>query len=118
MNHFKKVCRFCDAIIEQCRCPSKDKEIILGVCNNCKGKVKGPSSIDLADTTLTELYINEVVAICALLGYPGALVTDLSLIRDFAPEKETLNRLAKILGVKISLNDAIVDLAEKLKNTK
>jgi len=47
MTHYKEVCRYCGAIIMQCRCPGP-KEIRYGVCDNCasggrvkKVKVKG-----------------------------------------------------------------------------
>lgn len=38
MKHFVEVCKFCDSVISQCRCPSSDKEKRLGVCDKCVTK--------------------------------------------------------------------------------
>jgi len=35
-GHYKKVCERCGTIISQCRCPSKDKQIVFGVCDKCR----------------------------------------------------------------------------------
>lgn len=35
-KHYKEVCKLCDDIINQCRCFSKDKEIVYKICNKCK----------------------------------------------------------------------------------
>ena len=37
-NHFIKYCRVCQTVISQCRCPSKDKKILWGVCWDCEEK--------------------------------------------------------------------------------
>jgi hypothetical protein len=36
MSHFIEKCRECGAVISQCRCPSKDKEVRFGLCDDCK----------------------------------------------------------------------------------
>ncbi len=36
MSHFIERCRFCYAVIAQCRCGSLAKEERLGVCETCK----------------------------------------------------------------------------------
>lgn len=36
MSHYKKLCKECDTIIDQCRCMFGDKEIRYGTCNDCK----------------------------------------------------------------------------------
>ena len=36
MGHFIKYCESCGVVIGQCRCPSKDKEILWGLCEDCK----------------------------------------------------------------------------------
>ena len=36
MIHFIEKCYECKAIISQCRCPSKDKELRWGICDDCK----------------------------------------------------------------------------------
>lgn len=38
MSHFKKVCEICKKVITQCRCLSKNKEIIYEICDECKNK--------------------------------------------------------------------------------
>ena len=35
-EHFKKVCERCYTIISQCRCPSKDKQIVYDICDKCR----------------------------------------------------------------------------------
>ena len=35
MSHYKKVCKYCNIIIAQCRCISRDKKIIKIVCVKC-----------------------------------------------------------------------------------
>jgi len=40
-DHFKVVCKHCDAVINQCRCPSPDKHVALGVCEKCLNKPLG-----------------------------------------------------------------------------
>jgi hypothetical protein len=37
-NHFIKYCRECQKVISQCRCPSKDKKVLWGVCRDCETK--------------------------------------------------------------------------------
>jgi hypothetical protein len=37
-GHFKKVCGLCDVIIAQCRCFSKERKLIISVCQDCKDK--------------------------------------------------------------------------------
>lgn len=34
-HHYRKVCRICFHVITECRCPSKDKEIIWDICDDC-----------------------------------------------------------------------------------
>ena len=37
-NHFIKYCRYCQTVISQCRCPSKEKTMSWGVCAGCETK--------------------------------------------------------------------------------
>ena len=53
-NHYIKKCRVCDKIITQCRCPAKDKKVILTVCdeclkNNCKEEETLVNFVDNGD---------------------------------------------------------------------
>jgi len=36
MSHYKKVCRLCEDVIEQCRCMDCNKIIIKGICKDCE----------------------------------------------------------------------------------
>lgn len=72
--------------------------------------------------------------VIAALGFPGALVTDESMVWDFLPisfsrksknvtyDKRATNRMlrrsSKRLGFKIKPNDMIYELAQKLKDSE
>ncbi len=34
--HFKTICKSCEKLMGQCRCPSENKEIRYDVCDSCK----------------------------------------------------------------------------------
>lgn len=36
--HYKTICKYCDKVLGQCRCPSKDKEICYVECPDCHKK--------------------------------------------------------------------------------
>jgi len=38
MSHFIKLCRVCNAVISQCRCPSPNKTTSYGLCSQCTSK--------------------------------------------------------------------------------
>lgn len=38
MSHYIVKCKCCDAMISQCRCPAKNREIRFDICSNCKNK--------------------------------------------------------------------------------
>lgn len=40
-DHYKVVCKYCDAVMQQCRCPAPDKTIAAGVCEKCLKKPLG-----------------------------------------------------------------------------
>lgn len=48
-NHYKVVCRKCNAIITQCRCPDKNKEIRWDVCPSCKTELAKEESAEKKD---------------------------------------------------------------------
>lgn len=48
MSHFKTLCKLCEDVITQCRCPSPDKFIKYDVCDNCVDK------FEEAEKTVTE----------------------------------------------------------------
>lgn len=53
MEHFIEKCKLCGAVINQCRCPSKDKEIRYGVCVAC-AKKKDTYEKDLTKESLMQ----------------------------------------------------------------
>ena len=40
MDHFICYCIRCDKVINQCRCPDKNKTVIYSICDECKKKEK------------------------------------------------------------------------------
>ena len=46
-GHYIEYCTECRGMISTCRCPSKDKEVRYGICNNCR-KTK---DADIANVT-------------------------------------------------------------------
>lgn len=38
MSHFIEICEDCKKVISQCRCPSKNKEQRIGLCESCNEK--------------------------------------------------------------------------------
>ena len=40
MSHFIERCQNCGIVINQCRCPSKDKEERWSLCEDCKSSDK------------------------------------------------------------------------------
>lgn len=39
MNHYKVVCKQCETIMSQCRCPDPNKKVYYEICEKCKSKV-------------------------------------------------------------------------------
>lgn len=37
-GHYVKYCKGCDKVMSQCRCPSKDKTVLYGLCEECEKK--------------------------------------------------------------------------------
>ena len=35
-GHYRKKCSNCERIYEQCRCPSENKQLIMGMCDTCR----------------------------------------------------------------------------------
>ena len=38
--HYKTVCSECEVVIEECKCPGKDKSVIKELCDACAKKKK------------------------------------------------------------------------------
>lgn len=49
MSHFIKKCGSCGIVLEQCRCPSSDKEIYWGTCIACAEKALKQGSCEIVD---------------------------------------------------------------------
>lgn len=41
--HYITICKECKCVINQCRCPSKEKTVNYGFCKTCKEKDKNES---------------------------------------------------------------------------
>jgi hypothetical protein len=39
-GHFIEKCKECGTVINQCRCPSKEKVITYNICSKCENKIK------------------------------------------------------------------------------
>jgi hypothetical protein len=74
--HYKVVCKHCDAVYQQCRCPSPDKAVALGVCPKCLDKPLG-----------------EVIAPLASLGLSRSNMMKRRQTGAAAPESSPLNIL-------------------------
>ena len=66
----------------------------------------------MASVNLIKRYNHEIDLLLDILGHSEALVTDESLIDDFAPTKKTLALLAKNVGINISIHDRLVFVAQ------
>ena len=86
-----------------------------------------PQTDGWASTTLAQRYEQEVCNILAALGEINegikySLVTDLTRFKDFSYNphrplnKKALNKVSKELGVRLSYNMTLVEVAEKLFN--
>ena len=40
MSHFIKYCKGCNKVMEQCRCMACNKEILYGLCDDCKKTIQ------------------------------------------------------------------------------
>ena len=40
MQHFKRICKKCKTIMDQCRCFNMNKQVILDLCDSCKSGKK------------------------------------------------------------------------------
>ena len=40
MSHFIKYCEVCKKIMSQCRCMACDKEVLYGLCDDCKNVIQ------------------------------------------------------------------------------
>ena len=66
----------------------------------------------MASVNLIKRYNHEIDLLLDILGHSEALVTDESLIDDFAATKKTLALLAKNVGINISIHDRLVFVAQ------
>lgn len=79
---------------------------------------KGPLAgmrVEAAPSAQTEMLDAEVQRVLDALGYPEAFVTDLSAVGDFSLSDQELADVGKRLGFTITHDDAIIDIAVRLK---
>lgn len=56
-GHFKLICKECQTVISQCRCPAPDKEIRYSICDTCKAQLlhDGSQIVTGRDNLLPEI---------------------------------------------------------------
>ena len=54
-GHFITKCRYCETVLEQCRCTSKGKEKRWDVCNVCLSKITTGHVLKLSEEYRVEL---------------------------------------------------------------
>jgi len=79
---------------------------------------KGPfagKTVEFAPQSRVQKFAAEVDRILDALGYPDALVTDESILWDFCLEDHELRQLGETLGVAVTKESVIADIAEALR---
>lgn len=74
--------------------------------------------IIIAPRKLIQPYYKEIDLLLHLLGFPEALVTDLSAIFDFCPTKRKMKSISKKLGFEVTDDEYLVDVAKKIRKYK
>jgi hypothetical protein len=72
--------------------------------------------IELASTVLVDTMESSVELVLNALGHPEALVTDLSTVGDFGLDAEERFAASAKLGVTLSADDYIYEVAQRLRN--
>jgi 5,10-methylene-tetrahydrofolate dehydrogenase/methenyl tetrahydrofolate cyclohydrolase len=87
-------------------------------CTHCKGR--GTFEIAFASTesieylsTFTDMVME---AIEKVTGIRGAWISDESMVADFPIEEVELAQLNDLLGVKVDIDDTIVEVAKRLRD--
>lgn len=87
-------------------------------CTHCKGK--GTLRFEMASTeqvdyltTFTDMVMEQIYGVT---GIEGAWISDESCVGDFVSEDSELTALNEALGVKISFQDTIVEVAKRLRD--
>ena len=76
-----------------------------------KKKIK----IVLAEQDYTNLFQGEIGIVLDALGHPEALVTDTSIVSDFLFSRKELKNISKKLGVKVSSQDYVWEVAARIR---
>lgn len=71
--------------------------------------------IELASTVLVDALESYVEQVLNALGHPGALVTDLSTVGDFALDAEERSAATDRLGIALSNDDYVYEIARRLR---
>lgn len=60
-GHYMKKCRFCEKVYEQCRCPSKEKTLLWGVCRECREAGRDKTLGEQTSLEIDRRVVREVV---------------------------------------------------------
>ena len=90
-------------------------------CNDCSRTARirqaaADGRIELASTVLVDRLESYVEVVLSALGHPEALVTDLSTIGDFGLEDEERSAASDRLGVALSEEDSVYEIARCLRD--
>lgn len=72
--------------------------------------------IELASTVLVDALESYVELVLNALGHPEALVTDLSTVGDFALEADERSAVSDRLGVALSDDEYVYEIARRLRD--
>lgn len=70
----------------------------------------------MASTVFVDTLESYVEVVLSALGYPEALVTDLSRIGDFGLDDEARSAASDRLGVALSHDDSVYEMARRLRD--
>ena len=77
------------------------------------GKFKGKKVLIEESSQVVSLQI-KIDAILDAIGFPGAFVSDESMIADFYLDENDLVEASKKLGTKITDNDCLINIAKRM----
>lgn len=114
--HFKEICKECEVVMNQCRCPSKDKEIRYGICQKCKNSKNNMEkstvdnsneleadflTINLSEDNIERInkfYLNRLEILCGLMAIENRLcdTTGEGVVEEFGFKGNRAEVLAQL----------------------
>ncbi len=90
-------------------------------CSDCRRTARirhtaEDGRIELASTVLVDRLESDVELVLKALGHPEALVTDLSTVGDFGLDENECAAASAALGVTLSDDDYIYEIAQRLRD--